>query len=279
MEQVGMIGVGAMGLALLERLKLANVEATVYDINGPSLEAARSLDCRTAVSPADVARVSTLVDIVVRTDDDVVACVTGRDGVLEGAKPGMLVLLHSTILPQTVKRMAEAAESRSVSVIDACMSGVPDAVRAGNLSFLVGGPQEAVARAEPHLLKMGKQLFHMGPTGTGAVAKLVLNMVTGAETLILHEAIQIGLAGGIPYPKALEMMRQVEHVSVLNRWQRTFDPSGGQPMPKSGRNVMNKDIPLAAELARFYDLNLPITYQLAEAAARVAKANAAKSSD
>ena|SRR5919109_706251 len=279
MEQVGMIGVGAMGLALLERLKLANVEATVYDINGPSLEAARSLDCRTAVSPADVARVSTLVDIVVRTDDDVVACVTGRDGVLEGAKPGMLVLLHSTILPQTVKRMAEAAEFRSVSVIDACMSGVPDAVRAGNLSFLVGGPQEAVARAEPHLLKMGKQLFHMGPTGTGAVAKLVLNMVTGAETLILHEAIQIGLAGGIPYPKALEMMRQVEHVSVLNRWQRTFDPSGGQPMPKSGRNVMNKDIPLAAELARFYDLNLPITYQLAEAAARVAKANAAKSSD
>ena len=277
MEKVGMIGIGAMGLALLERLRLANVHAIVYDTYAPSLDAARSLDCTIAASAADVARVSTLVDIVVRTDDDVVSCVTGPDGVLKEARAGTLVLLHSTILPQTVNRIAEAAHSRSVVVIDACMSGVPDTVRAGNLSFLVGGPKDAVARVEPHLLKMGKQLFYMGPTGTGAVAKLILNMVTGAETLILHEAIQIGLAGGIAYPQALEMMRQLEHVSILNRWQRTFDPSGAQPMPKSGRNVMSKDIPLAAELARLYGLNLPITYQLAEAAARVVKANAAKS--
>jgi 3-hydroxyisobutyrate dehydrogenase len=268
-----MIGVGAMGLALLERLKLAGVRATVYDSYPSAVEAARSLGCEIASSAADVARQSTLVDVVVRTDEDVVQCMTGLKGVLEKAASGTLVLLHSSILPQTVQQVAAAAHAKSVSVVDACMTGVPATVRAGELCFVVGGAGDLVARTEPHLLKMGKQVLHMGPIGTGAVAKLIKNMVSGSETLIVHEAIQIGLAGGIPYPQVLEMMRQIGHDSVLNRWQKTFDPSGKNPLPKSGRNVMNKDIPLAAELARLYGLDVPITEELAKSAARVVEAN------
>jgi 3-hydroxyisobutyrate dehydrogenase-like beta-hydroxyacid dehydrogenase len=268
-----MIGVGAMGLALLERLRITGVEATVYDSYPPALEQAHVVGCKIAASAADVAKNSTLIDVVVRTDEDVVQCITGTDGILQTAKPGALVLVHSSVLPQTVKNVEAAARAKSVFLIDACMTGVPDTVRSGELCFVVGGESNLVLRAGPHLLKMGKQVFHMGPTGTGAVAKLIKNMVSGAETLIVHEAIQIGLAGGIPYPKALEMMREIGHDSVLNRWQRTFDPSGEKPLPKSGRNVMNKDIPLAAELARLYGLDLPITQELANAAARIVKAN------
>ena len=273
MEQVGVIGVGAMGLALLERLRLAGVEPTVYDTYAPALEQAHVLGCRIAASAADVARESTLIDIVVRTDEDMIQCMTGPQGVLEGAKPHTLVLSHSSILPQTVKQIEALALAKSVFVIDACMTGVPDTVRSGDLCFVVGGESHLVLRAGPHLLKMGKQVFHMGPTGTGAVAKLIKNMVSGAETLIVHEAIQIGLAGGIPYPKALEMMREIGHDSVLNRWRRTFDPSGKNPLPRSGRNVMNKDIPLVCDLAKLYGLDVPITEQLGKAAARIVKAN------
>ena len=273
MERVGMIGAGAMGLALLERLQIAAVQATVFDSDSLALEAARALGCEIVSSAADVARRSTLIDVVVRTDEDVVQCMTGPDGVLEGAASGTLVLLHSSILPQTVKQIEAAAQKKSVFVVDACMTGVPATVRAGELCFVAGGAKDLVARAEPHLLKMGKQVFHMGPLGTGAVAKLIKNMVSGSETLIVHEAIKIGLAGGIPYPQALEMMRQIGHDSVLNRWQKTFDPSGKNPLPKSGRNVMNKDIPLAAELAHLYGLDVPITQELAKSAARVVQAN------
>jgi 3-hydroxyisobutyrate dehydrogenase-like beta-hydroxyacid dehydrogenase len=275
MERLGVIGAGAMGLALLERLKIAAVPVTVFDSDSPALEAARALGCEIVARPADVARRSTLIGVVVRTDEDVVQCMTGPDGVLAGAASGTLVLLHSSILPQTVKQIEAAAQKKSVFVIDACMTGVPATVRAGELCFVVGGAKDLVARAEPHLLKMGKQVFHIGPTGTGAVAKLIKNMVSGSETLIVHEAIKIGLAGGIPYPQALEMMRQIGHDSVLNRWQKTFDPSGKSPLPKSGRNVMNKDIPLAAELARLYGLDVPITQELAKSAARVVQANKA----
>jgi 3-hydroxyisobutyrate dehydrogenase len=273
MERIGMIGAGAMGLALLERLKLAETAATVYDIHAPAREAAQARGFKIAPSAADLARESTLIDIVVRTDEHVIQCVTGADGILAGAAPGTLLLIHSTVLPQTVEQVAQLARVPSVSVVDACMTGVPNTVRAGELCFVVGGEQDAVARSEPHLLKMGKEVFHMGALGTGAVAKLIKNMVSGSETLIVHEALQIGLAGGIPYPKALEMMRRIGHDSVLDRWQKTFDPAGNNPLPKSGRNVLNKDIPLAAELARLYGLDTPLTKELAKAATRVVREN------
>jgi 3-hydroxyisobutyrate dehydrogenase-like beta-hydroxyacid dehydrogenase len=273
LEKIGMIGTGAMGLALLERLKLNGVRAVCYDAHGPSLEQARALGMATAGSSAETAKQSTLIDVVVRTDQDVLDCALGANGILESAQAGTLLLLHSSILPQTVHRVEDAARAKGVAVIDACMTGVPGTVRAGELSFVVGGPDELVERAKPHLLKMSKEVFHMGPLGTGAVGKLIKNMLGGAETLIVHEAIQIGLAGGIPYPKALEMMRRIGHDSVLNRWQRTFDASGNDPLPRSGRNVLNKDIPLVAELARLCQLDVPITQQLAAAAERVVAAD------
>lgn len=273
-ERIGMIGTGAMGLALLEQLKLAGEKDVVcYDAFAPALDSASALGYRAAINAADLAKQATLIDIVVRTDQDMLDCVLGSKGVLETAQPGTLLLLHSSILPQTVRRVEEAARAKGVHAVDACMTGVPDTVRAGNLSFVVGGADEDIERAKPHLLKMCKEVFHMGPIGTGAVGKLIKNMLGGAETLIVHEAIQIGIAGGIPYPKALEMMRRIGHDSVLNRWQRTFDPSGDDSMPRSGRNVLNKDMPLVAELARILKTDTPITHQLAAAANRVVAAN------
>jgi 3-hydroxyisobutyrate dehydrogenase-like beta-hydroxyacid dehydrogenase len=275
-ESIGMIGTGAMGLALLERLKLAGDEALCFDSHTPALEPVRALGMRAVNSSAEVATQSTLIDIVVRTDQDMLDCVLGPKGVLEGSRPETLLLLHSSILPQTMIKVADAARAKGVHAIDACMTGVPDTVRAGSLCFVVGGPDQLVERARPHLLKMSKEVFHMGPLGTGAVGKLIVNMLGGAETLIVHEAIQIGMAGGIPYQKALELMRRVGHNSVLNRWQRTFDSSGNDPLPRSGRNVLNKDVPLVAELARRYHLDVPITQQLSASAQRIVEANETK---
>jgi 3-hydroxyisobutyrate dehydrogenase len=145
------------------------------------------------------------------------------------------------------------------------MTPVPKVVREGGLTFLVGGPSELVERARPHLLNMAKEVMHLGPLGAGNMAKLIKNLVTASEALIVHEAIRIGLAGGIPGEEALEMMRTTASESILTRWRERFDLSGTSPRLLGGANLYNKDIPLAAEAGRRLGVEIPITERLATA--------------
>lgn len=263
MEKVGIVGVGAMGSALLERLQLAGVSATAFDIAPAAIETARALGARIAPSAAAVAQASTLIDVVVRTDQEILDCALGDNGIVAGAQPGTLVLLHSTIRPETTKHVAAAARAKNVDVIDACMTAVPRVVRQGGLTFLIGGPADLVERAKPHLLNMAKDVIHMGPLGAGNIAKLIKNLVTASEALIIYEAIQIGQAGGVSYRDALEMMRQTRSESTLNRWQDRFDFAGTGLKLKGGANLYDKDIPLAAEVGKKLGIDIPVTEQLA----------------
>lgn len=271
MEKIGLVGVGAMGSALLERLQLAGVQPIVYDIDAAALEAARSRGAEIAASAAEVARAASVVDIVVRTDEEALDCTLGAGAIVENAQPDALIILHSTILPQTTRKVAEAARQRGVQVIDACMLGVPKAVRAGQLIFVVGGPDDVVERARTHLLRMGKQVIHMGPEGAGNTAKLIKNLTSGAETLMMHEVLQLGEAEGLKFPQVLEMLQEIESERLLDRWRNVFDPSSDSPVPRLGKNVFQKDVPLAAELAQQDGLRLPILKQLAAASKRLSK--------
>jgi 3-hydroxyisobutyrate dehydrogenase-like beta-hydroxyacid dehydrogenase len=204
-----------------------------------------------------------MVDVVVRTDQEIVDCTMGKDGILAGAAPGTLVLLHSTIRPTTTKRIAEAAAETRVYVIDACMSAVPSAVRQGGLTFLVGGQKALFDRAKPHLLHMAKDAVHMGPLGCGNVTKLFKNMVTAAEGLIVYEALQIAKAAGIDYKAALDLMKKTRSQNILDRWETRFDLSGGDLRFNVGTNLYDKDLPLAAEVGKALGAAIPVTEQLA----------------
>ena len=264
MEKIGFVGTGAMGSALLSRLKLANVQATAFDIAPQAMEAARAEGAQAALSAKAVAQASTIVDVVVRTDQEVLDCTLGKDGVLEGAAPGTLALLHSTIRPTTTKKVAEAAAEKRVYVIDACMTAVPSVVRQGGLTFLVGGQKALFDRAKPHLLNMAKDAVHMGPLGCGNVTKLFKNMVTAAEALIVYEALQIGKAGGIDYKAALGLLQKTKSQHVLDRWDMRFDLSGGDLKFNAGINLYDKDLPLAAEVGKALGADIPVTEQLAK---------------
>jgi 2-hydroxy-3-oxopropionate reductase len=263
MEKIGFVGTGAMGSALLSRLKLANVTAVAFDILPAAIEAARKEGAQTTTSAKAVAQASTMVDVVVRTDQEVLDCTMGKDGILEGAAPGTLVLLHSTIRPTTTKKIAEAAAETRVYVIDACMTAVPSAVRQGGLTFLVGGQKALFDRAKPHLLNMAKDAVYMGPLGCGNVTKLFKNMVTASEALIVYEALQIAKAAGIDYKAALDLMKKTKSQNILDRWETRFDLSGGDLKFNVGTNLYDKDLPLAAEVGKTLGAVIPITEQLA----------------
>ena len=263
MEKIGFVGTGAMGSSLLSRLKLANVAATAFDIAPAAMEAARKEGAQTAASAKAVAQAATIIDVVVRTDQDVLDCTMGSDGILAGAAPGTLVLLHSTIRPTTPKKTPQAAAETGVYVIDACMTAVPSVVRQGGLTFLVGGQKALFDRARPHLMNMAKDAVHMGPLGCGNVTKLFKNMVTASESLIVYEALQIAKAAGIDYRAALDLMQKTSSQHVLDRWDMRFDLTGGDLKFNPGTNLYDKDLPLAAEVGKALGANIPVTEQLA----------------
>jgi 3-hydroxyisobutyrate dehydrogenase-like beta-hydroxyacid dehydrogenase len=262
MEKIGFIGTGAMGSALLSRLKLANVVATAFDIAPQAMEAARAEGAQTAPSAKAVAQGATIIDVIVRTDQEVLECMLGNNGVLEGAAPGSLVLLHSTIRPATTKTIAEAAADRRVNVIDACMTAIPTVVRQGGLTFLVGGQKAFFDRAKPHLLRMAKDAVHMGPLGCGNVTKLFKNMVTASEALIVYEALQIAKAGGVSYKAALDLMKKTKSQHILDRWETRFDISGDELKFNLGTNLYDKDLPLAAEVGKSLGADIPVVEAL-----------------
>jgi 3-hydroxyisobutyrate dehydrogenase-like beta-hydroxyacid dehydrogenase len=264
MEKIGVVGTGAMGSALLSRLKLANVVATAFDIAPTAIEAARNEGAETAPSAKAVAQASTLIDVVVRTDQEVIECTLGKDGILEGAAPGSLVLLHSTIRPTTTKKVAEAAADKRVYVIDACMTAIPSVARQGGLTFLVGGQKALFDRAKPHLLNMAKDAVYMGPLGSGNVTKLFKNMVTASEALVVYEALQIAKAGGIDYKAALELMQKTKSPNILERWEMRYDLSGGDLKFNTGTNLYDKDLPLAAEVGKSLGAEIPVVEALAK---------------
>jgi 3-hydroxyisobutyrate dehydrogenase-like beta-hydroxyacid dehydrogenase len=269
MERIGFVGTGAMGSALLSRLKLANVQATAFDIAPAAMDAARKEGAEIATSAKAVAQASTIIDVVVRTDQEVLDCTLGKDGILEGAAPGTLVLLHSTIRPTTTKKIAQAAAETRAYVIDACMTAVPNVVRQGGLTFLVGGQKTLFDRAKPHLLHMAKDAVHMGPLGCGNVTKLFKNMVTASEALIVYEALQIANAAGIDYRAALDLMQKTKSQNVLDRWDTRFDLSGGDLKFKAGVNLYDKDLPLAAEVGKSLGAAIPVIEQLAQLGIRL----------
>ena len=264
MEKIGFVGTGAMGSALLSRLKLTNVSALAFDIAPRALQAARSEGAEAASSAKAVAQACTMIDVVVRTDQEVLQCVLGNDGILEGAAPGSLILLHSTIRPITTKKVAEAAADKRVNVINACMTAVPSVVRQGGLTFLVGGQKAFFERAKPHLLKMAKDAVHMGPLGCGNVTKLFKNMVTASEALVVYEALQMAKAGGVSYKAALDVMQKTKSQHILDRWDTRYEFSSGELKFISGTNLYDKDLPLAAEVGKTLGAEIPVVEALAK---------------
>ena len=264
---VGLIGVGAMGLALLTRLRAAGREVSAFDVAADRLGLARDEGADVADSVVAATRGAGCVHVFVRTDDELLDVTLGHEGVLESAAKGTIVFLHSTVLPQTTRRVAEAAAERGIKALDAPVSSVPRAVREGKAVFFLGGSDDLVAEARPHLEPLGAAVYHFGPTGSGNVAKIARNLINAAERVALAEVLAIVEAGGLDVRRFLEMAVATDGGSTVSRWERAFEIRENRALPRPATNLLNKDVGLAAELCEAYGLNAPVTAGAAATAA------------
>jgi 3-hydroxyisobutyrate dehydrogenase-like beta-hydroxyacid dehydrogenase len=194
--KVGFIGLGRMGLPMSRRLLKAGFDLTVHNRSqGKVQEIARE-----GAHPAgSTAEITSNTDVLLACLPDIATVeevFLGPGGVIESARPGQVLVDHSTVGVKTSRACAEAAEKKGARFLDAPISGGTERAQNGALTIMAGGPQEAYDKALPLFEAMGATVRHIGPTGTGTTVKLVNQLLVGLHSLAAAEGMLLGAKSG-----------------------------------------------------------------------------------
>jgi 3-hydroxyisobutyrate dehydrogenase len=189
--RVAFLGLGIMGSGMARRLLGAGARLAVYN---RSAERARSLaadGATVANTPREAAAGADVVFSMVADDAASHAIWEGGEGALAGVRPGTVLVESSTVTVGRIGDLAESATRIGCELVDAPVTGSKVQAAGGELAFLVGGSEAALARIRPVLEVMGRTIVHLGPTGSGALVKLINNFLAGVQATSLAEAIAI----------------------------------------------------------------------------------------
>jgi 3-hydroxyisobutyrate dehydrogenase len=203
--RVGFIGLGAMGRPMAERVIGAGFPLSVYARRPATVEPFGGR-ATIAMTPAILAAAADVVGVCVFGDDDVREVVAGADGILEGARRGSTVIVHSTVRPSLCVELGDLAAARDVALLDAPISGGSRGAQAGTLLTIVGGDAAVLDRARPVLDSFSATVVHAGPLGTGQAAKLLNNLMFAAHAGLLHELLLLAGRMGMSDQTMLEVL-------------------------------------------------------------------------
>ncbi|MDP9427867.1 MAG: NAD(P)-dependent oxidoreductase, partial [Actinomycetota bacterium] len=173
----GVVGLGAMGRPAAEYLAASEFDTVAYDLDTAALEAIGKKGATPASSLEELAGRSTVVFVFVPSDDDVRTVCLGEDGLLAGARPGSVIAICSSALPETCEAVAAAGREKGVDVLDAALTGGVRGAEAGQINLLVGGDEAVLDRIRPLLDPWCGSVHHLGGLGAGQVGKTVNNLV------------------------------------------------------------------------------------------------------
>jgi 3-hydroxyisobutyrate dehydrogenase len=271
--RVGFIGLGSQGGPMARRIVESGFPLSLWARRSVSLEPYADTGATVASTPAELGGASDVVGICVVADADVEDVVLGDDGVLAGMAPGGVIAVHSTVHPDTCRRLADAARAREVAVVDAPVSGGGGAAAERRLLVMVGGDAPDVARCRPVFETYGNPVVHTGPLGSGQMAKLPNNLVFTAQVALaldtfafaddLHvdrAALAQVLANGSGGSRAADILAMTG-----------FDLTG----LRGAVELLQKDIELTRDVAGAQSATVPPTLvALAEAALATLAASA-----
>ncbi len=255
LSTIGFIGLGIMGKPMARNLLKAGYSLTVSNRSHGPVDELIADGAQAGATPRDVAARSEVVITMLPDSPDVESVALGDDGIIGGTRDGALWIDMSTIAPATTKRVADELAKKGVSSLDAPVSGGETGAIDAALSIMVGGSDEAFARAKPIFEALGKNIVHVGALGAGQVTKACNQIVVGvtieavAEALALAEAagvdpakVRAALLGGFAQSKILEVHGQ-------RMIDRTFNPGFKSRLHR-------KDMNIAANAGDEYGLNL-----------------------
>lgn len=262
--KVAFLGLGNMGLPMALNLVTAGHQVRGFDLVQAQLDAFKASGGVTVSSAADAVPDTDVIISMLPASRHVEALYLGDSGLLAVANPKTLLIDCSTISPKVSQAVAAQAKAKGFAMIDAPVSGGTAGAQAATLTFMVGGDGNDVDRARPLLEKMGKNIFHAGPSGSGQTVKVCNNMLLGIQMLGTSEALRLGIANGMD-PKVLSDI--MSKSSGRNWVLELYNPCPGvmENVPSSkgyaggfGVDLMLKDLGLATENASDLDASVPL---------------------
>jgi len=257
-QVIGFIGLGIMGRPMARNLLKAGHSLVVHSRSrGPVDEIAKA-GAKAAASAKDVAAQCDVLITMLPNSPEVELVALGPNGIIEGARPGLIFADMSTISPIVSQKIARALEPKSVAMLDAPVSGGEKGAIDGALSIMVGGDKDVFERVLPIFQAMGKTITLLGPLGFGGFTKLANQIIVAVNLTALAEALTLGkkagldrdllltaLAGGLAGSKCLEQKR-------ANYVSNTYNPGFKV-------DLHYKDLGLIMESARALGVPLPAT--------------------
>ena len=262
--KVAFLGLGNMGLPMALNLVKADHQVHGFDLVQAQLDAFKAGGGIPAPNASDAVADAAVIISMLPASRHVEALYLGNSGLLAVANPKSLLIDCSTISPKVAQAVAAQAKAKGFAMIDAPVSGGTAGAQAATLTFMVGGESIDVDRARPLLEKMGKNIFHAGPSGSGQTVKVCNNMLLGIQMLGTSEALRLGIANGMD-PKVLSdiMSKSSGRNWALELYNPCPEVMENVPSSKGyaggfGVDLMLKDLGLATENASDLDASVPL---------------------
>jgi 3-hydroxyisobutyrate dehydrogenase len=276
--RAGFIGLGNQGKPIAANLVGAGLETVVYDIAEAPVQELVSAGARAAKTPREVGENADIVGICVPEDPHVRAVVFGDDGLIAGMESGGVILIHSTVLPETAIEISGAATARGIAIMDACVTG--GAARAQNrqITYLVGGPVAALEQARPYFDATTEvDVIHAGELGSGAKLKLCINLITYIQWAAAYESMALAKAIGLPQEVLEQAGRSngqmtdlmINYLAAHKVPEEARQSEGFQALMRSHMNIAEKDLAWALQLARKSGVALPVGSLVSQSMARL----------
>jgi 2-hydroxy-3-oxopropionate reductase len=254
--KVGYIGLGIMGKSMARNILKAGFPLVVHN---RSRDAVAELGGEGAVEAHSPKEVAAQVDVVFTNlpdSPDVERVALGPDGVIEGAKPGLVFVDNSTIKPATARKIAVALGEVGVTCLDAPVSGGDIGAQKGTLAIMVGGPAAALETVMPIFEAMGKTITHVGESGAGQIAKAANQIMVAAQMVAMGELLILAKKAGADPERVVAAIQG----GAAQCWALDIKPKRlfiGNRQPGFKAYMQAKDLGIVMDTAREYGITIP----------------------
>ena len=263
--KIGFVGLGLMGSGMTNNLLAAGFSVLGYDIDQENLKAAVAKGVESANTPTDMAQAVDVIILSLPNSHVVDEVVINDLKLLDTGKKGLVLIDTTTADPIMSEALAVKLREKGIEMLDATISGTSRMCAKKDITLMVGGTEGIFQQCEPIFSALANQTYYLGKSGSGALMKLIVNLVLGLNRMVLAEGLSLGKKAGMDLHRLLEVLKNSAAYS------KAMDMKGGKMVeedfqPPEGKLAFHlKDVRLMLDLAARLDMPLVLSSMHAQA--------------